>query len=112
MGLLKETLEALKAVILLQEEIKRLSGNASKMAERLETLHERVIQLEAREQVIVARAEAAAQAASSQARDKELGDLRERLLKIELYLHANQQQRKVPILLTNDESQGEAQTDG
>jgi predicted nucleic acid-binding Zn-ribbon protein len=111
-GVLKESLEALKAVLLLQEEIKRLSENASKITGRLETLQERVIQLEAREQVIVARAEAAAQAASSHSRDREFGDLRERLLKIEMYLASNPSWQQVSILLTKESSRGDAKADG
>ena len=111
MGVLKEALEALRTVILLREEIRRLSGNASKIAEKLETLHERVIQLEAREQVILARAEAAAQAASNQSRGREFGDLRERILKIEMYLAAHPSPEQIPILLTKASSKGGPQAD-
>ena len=50
MGVLRETLEVLKAVILLQDEIKRLSSNTSKLTERVEDIQQRVIKLEAREE--------------------------------------------------------------
>jgi hypothetical protein len=72
------------------------------MADRLEILHERVVQLEAREQVILARAEAAALTSSTYARDKELGDLRERILRIEIFLNANSSVSQTPVLITKD----------
>jgi phage shock protein A len=88
MGMFKETVDALKAVVLLQNELSRLSSNVSRMAEHLDDLQQRIIRLESREEVLIARAEAAAQSAASLSRQNELGEIRERLVKIEMYLAA------------------------
>jgi negative regulator of replication initiation len=86
MGLLKEAIDALKSVVLIDAEMKRLSSNVTKIAESLNDIQRRVITLEAREEILIVRAEAAAQNAASSARNNELGDIRERLVKIETYL--------------------------
>lgn len=88
MGMFKEAIDTLKAVLLLQDEIKRMSTNLSRLAEKSDDMQQRIIKLESREDAIVSRAQAAAQMASGSLVSSEIGGLRERLAKIEVYLAA------------------------
>lgn len=109
MGVLKETIDALRSVILLQDQLNRLSSNVGKMAERLDDVQQRLIRVESREDAILARAESAARTAATGARQSEIGDIRERLVKIEIYLASQAAATAaVPKLLQSDGSSPES----
>ena len=88
MGILREVLDVAKQVILLNDEVTRLATNVASLAEKLEATMHRVTTLEARDEVILARAEAAATTAGHQFRSGEIGEIRERLVRIEMHLSA------------------------
>jgi hypothetical protein len=81
MTVLGQVLDALKSVLLLQEEVKRLGINTAKMAERLDALTTGVTRLEAHSDDALTRAQLAAQLAVA----GELNPMKERLSRIELY---------------------------
>jgi hypothetical protein len=61
MSVLGESLNALKSVLLLKDEVTRLGNNVAKMADRLDTLNGSVIRLEAHSDEALTRAQLAAQ---------------------------------------------------
>src|SRR6266436_4396167 len=105
MGVLGQALEAFKSVLLLQEEVKRLGNNTSRIAERLEAVHTSVTRLEAHQTDAIRLAQQAAQIAVV----SELNDIRERLLKIEVFL-ASAGTSPVPPILIPTQSRSEAQS--
>jgi hypothetical protein len=95
MSVLGESLNALKSVLLLKDEVTRLGNNVAKMADRLDTLNGSVIRLEAHSDEALTRAQLAAQLAVA----GELGPIKERLAKIEIFLRSGGNSPTPQILL-------------
>lgn len=93
MGVFDKVAEALRQLVLLQDEIRRQSNNFEKLSQKVAALDaqmaelaKQLIRLETREAVVISRAESAAREASVLSRQNEIGEIRERLRTIELYL--------------------------
>lgn len=82
MGVLGQALEALKSILLLQEEVKRLGSNVAKLADHVDDIRTKVIAIDVHQRDAVTLAQQAATITVA----TELGGIRDRLTKIELYL--------------------------
>jgi hypothetical protein len=86
MGILDRAIDALKMMASLEGDLRRMSDNLVRVTEHVRDINNRLIRLESREDVTIKRAEAAAETAGSLSRAKELGEIRERIRSIEIYL--------------------------
>jgi hypothetical protein len=84
MSALGQALDTLKKVLLLQEEVTRLGKNTAKLAEKLDAVHTSVTKLEARQENAIQLAQQEARLAVT----GELNEIRDRLIKIELFITA------------------------
>jgi hypothetical protein len=96
MGMYEDVKEFLKFAVLLKEELARMTSNLKRVADKLDDLHSRVVRLEVRDEGHVNRTETTVQAAASSIVHKELGEIRERLAKIEMFLHSTTVMGNVP----------------
>jgi predicted nucleic acid-binding Zn-ribbon protein len=95
MGMLGGALEALKSVVFLQEEVKRLGNNVSKIAEHVDHSRIAIARLEAQQQSAITIAQQAAQASVA----NDLVSIRERVTRIEAYLAMREAATRDSVLL-------------
>jgi predicted nucleic acid-binding Zn-ribbon protein len=95
MGVLGQALEALKSVVFLQEEVKRLGNNVARITDRLDEMRTSTARIEAQQQTAITIAQQAAQLSVG----SELGGIKDRLNKIELYLAMREGTSRESIVL-------------
>lgn len=98
MGVLSEALDALKSVVLLQDEVKRLANNTAKLAERLDEVRTIAFRLDAHQKDAP---QLAAQAAKLAVND-EVNSLKERVLKIEMFLSSQETRPPAAAILISN----------
>lgn len=100
MGWFSDGINALKSVLLLEHEVKRLGNNTAKLAEHFDQMRMLVVRLDAQQKDAAQLATQAAQLAVN----NDITSLRERVLKIEMFLAQQSQPATPPLLLSRSQS--------